>query len=221
MLLKEFTIMAGRVLFTLIELLFVITIITVLASLLLPVLKQVKEKGKGISCLSNLKQLGLHIQTYTLDYNYNLPVFSQPIEEGRIYWPALLMRTVDASAKLFWCPSKINPDYEKLFYKTATRKWVETNPTYAGLHYPAYGYNDGLAYNPTGVYTGNFLAAYPRLNAMRKPSSTFLFADGYCRGYPNLGYYIIFGTYGESGGAANFDARHAQYRLCGWPCGGS
>ena len=45
--------------FTLIELLVVLAIITLLASLFLPVLKQALNRGRAITCLSNLRQCGL------------------------------------------------------------------------------------------------------------------------------------------------------------------
>jgi len=53
--------------FTLIELLVVIAIIAILASLLLPVLSRTKEQGRGIQCLSNMKQLSAAWVTYAGD----------------------------------------------------------------------------------------------------------------------------------------------------------
>lgn len=63
----------GKKGFTMVELLVVIAVIGVLASLFLPVLNTVKKKGNLINCTNNFSQMGKAMASYTMDYNDMIP----------------------------------------------------------------------------------------------------------------------------------------------------
>ncbi|MBI4028071.1 MAG: type II secretion system protein [Verrucomicrobia bacterium] len=59
--------------FTLIELLVVVAIIAILASLLMPALKNAREAAKRTHCMSNLKQLIMGVHLYAGEYDGSIP----------------------------------------------------------------------------------------------------------------------------------------------------
>ena len=59
--------------FSLIELLVVINIIAILLAILLPALSKSRESGRRVKCMSNMKQIGLALRSYTIDYDEWFP----------------------------------------------------------------------------------------------------------------------------------------------------
>ena len=115
--------------FTLIELLVVVAIIGILASLLLPALTEAKKASHLAACSSNLKQMGIAIQIYSVDFNDNMPLGYQrywgaPVERGLVGaghgWTmhGILLAHTDIPMDAFRCPAD-RRDYElteKNFY---------------------------------------------------------------------------------------------------------
>lgn len=82
-----------RVCFTIIELLVVIAIISLLVTLLLPALRQAKEQAKRITCLSNLKQIGVGVFGYSGDNDGMVPARNYDTSE---YYGYMLWRSTHA-----------------------------------------------------------------------------------------------------------------------------
>lgn len=101
--------------FTLIELLIVISIIAVLASMLLPALGKAREKARTISCLGNLRQVVRGTVIYCGDFNEWLPEnYAGKDSEGnyRYYVDYISLYVTGKESrksnkiyeKVWWCP---------------------------------------------------------------------------------------------------------------------
>ena len=106
--------------FTLIELLVVVAIIAVLVAILLPALNAAREKTRGVLCQSNLKQIGIARNMYSMDNDgYFLAWRSYP---QQYTWWCYLLRYLSQpqiwvgginpprSCKVLRCPVLRRPD---------------------------------------------------------------------------------------------------------------
>jgi prepilin-type N-terminal cleavage/methylation domain-containing protein len=92
--------------FTLIELLVVIAIIAILAAILLPVLEKAEERAKQVSCINNMRQIGIALAIYPTDYNHVYPNCLTGSGAGYYVWQPRLMDLM-ANRNAFSCPAAL------------------------------------------------------------------------------------------------------------------
>ncbi|MEA2011823.1 MAG: type II secretion system protein [Verrucomicrobiota bacterium] len=164
--------------FTLIELLVVIAIIAILASMLLPALKQATEQAKRISCASNEKQISLGIFTYSTNFNG-----SYPTPHNNYGWDDLISQSLSLnwseaqqaqngiddptlSVNIFLCPSdNISPNNSSY----SRRSYVANEYDNSNM-LSSFKKNPGLIGDPENVCS-------VKIFNVTKPSSTLLIAE--------------------------------------------
>ncbi|MBC8216924.1 MAG: type II secretion system protein [Planctomycetes bacterium] len=87
--------------FTLVELLVVVAIISALFGILLPALGRCRESAKQVTCLSNLKQIGLATELYVGEYGY----YPRAWADSECRWMDLVKPFVAKKSRVYGCPS--------------------------------------------------------------------------------------------------------------------
>ncbi len=147
--------------FSLIELLIVVAIIAILAGMLLPALNQAREKGKGIRCVSNVKQLGTVLTQYTIDYDDYLPIVA------------------NAANDVLWSGSKKNGNFESdggyISMYFGNSNGVKKCP---GLPEFADGYNTGNGGYGYNIHLGDIWSTgYQKMSRISAPAQKVAFGD--------------------------------------------
>ena len=127
--------------FTLIELLVVIAIIAILAAMLLPALSKARIKARSITCVNNLKQIGMSIELYADSSAGYIPP-ARVVNGGNGYWVTTILDMGLAEKKSFFCPEV----YGKLSSGAAAgntycTQVLKANPANSLIQWAGYGMN--------------------------------------------------------------------------------
>jgi prepilin-type N-terminal cleavage/methylation domain-containing protein len=220
---------AKRKSFTLVELLVVMAVIGILASMILGALSVAKEKAKSISCKNNLKQIGLGMNLYINDYNGAYPTARWGVAP-RVRWQNSIGSNIGGSAldpsqesdaagtnvitnNIFKCPAVEKSRYQLdpvIFPGKKREDYLRTG---------SYGYN-WATFGPFHL-DNTVIRKYP-INVQRipQPASTILAADSFGdknksenrpHSYTLDGPVQLNGRWGTAAGQTPADPRHKKF----------
>lgn len=164
--------------FTLIELLVVIAIIAILAAILFPVFARARENARKISCLSNLKQIGLAFTQYTQDYD-EFMVRARYSPAASSSW-MLRLEPYTKNRQIFRCPSASD---EETFSFESGASYNTLNAAQRAQPLASYSVNNYYQNYPQTVFGPNISpSSLPsmHLSGIEDPAGTIAMGDGKC-----------------------------------------
>ncbi len=176
--------------FTLIELLIVIAIIAILASMLLPALGKARGRARGITCTGNEKQIAMGILGYQQDNGDYFPPYKNADTTKNYFWCGHLVEGRylgghQQGFKVFLCPNKVNSKAASILATTEPTDRADLNNIDYGVNYRhiySNRYGGGVAADggtPWGPQAKN--------GQVRNPSTKLSFADSYFAATPETG----------------------------------
>ena len=178
--------------FTLIELLVVIAIIAILASLLMPAVRQAVERARQIVCASNLHQIYVGASSYASEHDGLYPAYSRRNNVMDSYGEASRWLRIAGEANwenhgklyqsgyvsggdIFYCPSQRKEDFQFHSYQP----WP-TDRTWGG----GLGVRSGFNFNPQVVDArrGNYARAFPSQDAVGGAPPNTIFGNDVLQG---------------------------------------
>lgn len=100
---------ASRSAFTLVEMVVVVAIILLLSAMLFPVLETALGRAEGVSCISNMRNIGIASRLYADDYDDTIVPAMLPYgATGRISWEMTLQAYLN-NRGLLLCPTDEAP----------------------------------------------------------------------------------------------------------------